>query len=241
MKKKIRIILLLAVVSAGVYFLWQKQSKPFVYAGTVEATEVDVSSQVASTIGSQGAEEGQSVTLGQTLAVLDGQDYKLAQSLANDDYNRGLKLFNSGSMPQENFNHLKTQKELADLRVRWCNVAAPISGRVLTRYHEAGEWVNPGTKLFTLADLGQVWAYFYVPQPLLGKLSYGQKVTGFSAEEKSKTYEGTITHINQEAEFTPKNVQTEKERTRLIFAVKVTFPNPDGVLKPGMTLEAKLP
>jgi HlyD family secretion protein len=241
MKKRIRIVLLLVVVSLVVYFLWRKENKPFVYAGTVEATEVDVSSQVASTIGRLGAEEGQAVTLGQALAVLDGQDYKLAQSLANDDYSRGLKLFRSGSMPQENFNHLKTQKELADLRVQWCNVTSPISGRVLTRYHEAGEWVNPGTKLFTLADLGKVWAYFYVPQPLLGKLSYGQKVTGFTAEDKGRTFEGTITHINQEAEFTPKNVQTEKERTRLVFAVKVTFPNPDGVLKPGMTLEAKLP
>lgn len=241
MKKGIRIVLLLVVISLAAYAYWHQKGNAFAYAGTVEATEVDVSSQVASTIGSLGAEEGQAVTLGQALATLDGQDYKLSQSLASDDYNRGLKLFNSGSMPQENFNHLKTQKEMADLRVQWCNIISPINGRVLTRYHEPGEWVNPGTKLYTLADLREVWAYFYVPQPLLAKLSHGQKVVGFLPEVKDRSFEGIISHINEEAEFTPKNVQTEKERTRLVFAVKVTFPNPDGVLKPGMTLEAKLP
>ena len=61
------------------------------------------------------------------------------------------------------------------------------------------------------------------------------------AEDPGKTFEGRITHINDQAEFTPKNVQTEKERTNLVYAIKVTFPNPDGVLKPGMTLEVQIP
>ncbi len=240
MKKRIP-ILLVVILGLGALIYWRVKINAFAYAGTVEATEVDISSQVASSIALLAVDEGAAVTIGQPLAILDGQDYKLNQGLAADDYNRGLKLFKSGSMPEETFNHLKSQKELADLRVQWCNVTSPIQGRVLTKYHEAGEWVPLGAKIFTLADLRQVWCLFYVPQPVPVKLSYGQKVNAKLVELKGKVFQGTITHISDEAEFTPKNVQTRQERTNLVYAVKVTFDNPDGILKPGMTLEADLP
>ncbi len=81
--------------------------------------------------------------------------------------------------------------------------------------------------------LRRVWCYFYVPQPVLVKLSYGQKVNATLPEMKGKTFQGVITHINDEAEFTPKNVQTEQERIRLVYAaVKITFDNSEGLLKP---------
>jgi len=144
-------------------------------------------------------------------------------------------------MPVETFNHLRSQKQMADLHVQWCSVTSPLAATILTKYHQPGDWVGPGTRHFTLADLRQVWCYFYVPQPILVKLSYGQKVNGTLPEMKGKIFPGLITHINDEAEFTPKNVQTEAERTRLVYAVKITFDNPDGFLKPGMTLEADLP
>jgi HlyD family secretion protein len=241
MKKKLIWIIPLAVLGLGALIYWRIQSNKFVYAGTVEATEVDVSSLVSSTVNSLQADEGQSVTLGQPLVTLDGPDYKLAQALANDDYARGLKLYQAGSMPVETFNHLRSQKQLADLHVQWCFVTSPLAATILTKYHQPGDWVGPGTKLFTLADLRQVWCYFYVPQPILVKLSYGQKVNATLPEMKGKVFPGLITHINDEAEFTPKNVQTEAERTRLVYAVKITFDNPEGLLKPGMTLEADLP
>ncbi|GEM_PF-267599 len=235
------LFIFLGLVALGALIYWRIISTKFVYAGTVEATEVDVASQLSSTVNSLQADEGQAVTQGQLLATLDGPDYKVAQETANDDYERGLKLYQAGSMAVETFNHLKTQKEMADLHVQWCLVLSPITATILTKYHEPGDFVSPGTKLFTLADLSEVWCYFYVPQPILVKLSYGQKVNGTLPELKDKTFEGVISHINDEAEFTPKNVQTEAERTSLVYAVKIIFKNPDGLLKPGMTLEADLP
>jgi len=239
--KKKYIFILLGVLALGALIWWRIESTKFVYAGTVEATEVDVASQLASTVNSLQADEGQAVTQGQLLVTLDGPDYKVAQETANDDYDRGVKLYQAGSMAVETFNHLKTQKELADLHVQWCSVTSPLTATILTKYHEPGDWVGPGTKLFTLADLSEVWSYFYVPQPILVKLAYGQKVTATLPELKGKIFEGVISHINDEAEFTPKNVQTEAERTSLVYAVKIIFKNPDGLLKPGMTLEADLP
>jgi HlyD family secretion protein len=73
------------------------------------------------------------------------------------------------------------------------------------------------------------------------KISLGLSVDGFIPESKMKKIPGKIVHIKDEAEFTPRNVQTRKERTRLVYGVKVEFENSDGFLKPGMTIEIKLP
>jgi HlyD family secretion protein len=67
------------------------------------------------------------------------------------------------------------------------------------------------------------------------------QVKGIVPEDNNRSVSGHIEHINDEAEFTPKNVQTRKERTRLVFGVKVAFQNDDEYLKPGMTVEIKLP
>ena len=92
-----------------------------------------------------------------------------------------------------------------------------------------------------MADLSEVWAYIYVPHDLLARLSAGMEVKGFLPEAGDREFPGRISVIHSEAEFTPKNVQTRKERTRLVFAVKVSFPNPGETLKPGMTVEVALP
>lgn len=242
MKKRLKVLIPVAAAVIVGLILWHfLKGDNFTYAGTLEATEVDIPAQVSSVISSLAVAEGQAVTQGQLLVTLDGSDYKLAQRQAEDDYNRGVMLFHSGSMPKETFDHLQSQKQLADLRVQWCSITSPLSGTVLTKYHEPGEWVNPGTKVFTLADLSQVWCLIYIPEPMLVKVSYGQKLKAVLPELSGKTFEGTVTHINDQAEFTPKNVQTQKERTNLVYAVKVTFDNPERLLKPGMTLEVSLP
>jgi HlyD family secretion protein len=95
--------------------------------------------------------------------------------------------------------------------------------------------------LLTLADLREVWVRIFIPQPMLRNVSYGKKLKAILHDGNARIFEGRVSHINDEAEFTPKNVQTRKERERLVFAVKISFPNPEGLLKPGMTLEVELP
>ena len=103
--------------------------------------------------------------------------------------------------------------------------------------------MNPGTKILTLANIREIWAYIYVPQPLIARLSPGMKVKGYLPELNNREFDGVIMKINDEAEFTPKNVQTQAERERLVFGVKVSFrdSNAEEVLKPGMTIEVVLP
>jgi HlyD family secretion protein len=138
---------------------------------------------------------------------------------------------------------VKNRKDDADVRMSWCRVQSPIDGTVLSRYHEPGEWVAPGTKMLTLANIKNIWAYIYVPQPAVARLKPGQKLVGRLPEMPGRDFAGTILKINDEAEFTPKNVQTRGERERLVFGVKVSFlgVNDDETLKPGMTIEIELP
>jgi len=240
MNKKILIPIVLVLVAAIAVKMLFFQS-PFLYVGTVEATEVNLSSRVSSVVSNIQVIEGQHVIEGQPLLSLACEDYKIADEIANENYDRTAKLFHTGSMPKETLDQMKNRKDDADLRIQWCAVKSPLTGTVLNKYPEVGEWVNVGTKLFTLANIKDVWAYVYVPGTLIAKLPLNSKVTGYLPELAMRPFEGTITKINDQAEFTPKNVQTREERTRLVFGVKITFNNPDEVLKPGMSIEVKLP
>jgi HlyD family secretion protein len=171
---------------------------------------------------------------------LTGDDIKLAAEIAERDYQRALKLRNSGSMPQESFDRIRFKRDDAALRASWCVINSPLDGTVIDRYHEPGELVNPSMKLLTLADLNHVYAYIYVPQTMLAHVQLDQKIQGVIPELGAKTVEGRVSHIRDQAEFTPKNVQTREERTRLVYGIKVSFDNTDRVLKPGMTVEVKL-
>ncbi len=215
--------------------------REFLYAGTVEATEVDISSRLNSIIAAFDAAEGRQVRVGEPLVRLACEDVKLAADIAQRDYKRAKDLHHSGVMPQENYDRFQNKRDDASLKLDWCAIKAPMDAVVLATYHEANELVSPGMKLLTLADLREVWAIVYVPEPLLAKLSLDMPVEGILPETPGRAFKGRISHINDEAEFTPKNVQTREERTRLVFGVKVKFPNPDGALKPGMTVEVRLP
>ena len=147
----------------------------------------------------------------------------------------------SGGLPKEAFDLSLKNKQEADLKWSWCEITSPIDGRILTNFMDNNEWVMPGMKLVSVADLSHVWAYIYVEQPMLSQLKLGMSVEGSIPELAQGTFSGKIIKINDEAEFTPKNVQTREERSRLVFGIKIQFENKEQVLKPGMSIEVRLP
>jgi len=239
--KRIRIIVgVLTVVLTGlvvwrVFFLDE-----FRYAGTVEATEVDVPARIASVIATVDVKEGQDVAADAPLFHLAGEDIRLAGDLNERNYQRAKTLYDGGSMPQAEFDRLRFLREDSALKVRWLTIRAPLAGTVLNTYFEAGEMVGPGARVATLADLSEVWTWVYVPQPVLAGLRLGSAVQGRLPEMPHKAFTGRLAEIREKAEFTPKNVQTREERTRLVYGIKVAFPNPERILKPGMTIEVML-
>ncbi len=114
---------------------------------------------------------------------------------------------------------------------------APTGGVVLERMVHEGELAAPGAALFNLADLDEVTLTVYVPEAELGKVFLGQEVeVGVDAYDQS--FAGEVAAIASEAEFTPRNVQTQEERVHMVFAVKIRLENPEQMLKPGMPADA---
>jgi HlyD family secretion protein len=136
----------------------------------------------------------------------------------------------------------KARVALAEKAASDCTVTAPADGVVTTRSREPGEFVGPGAPLVTISRLDEVWLSIYVPEPNLGRVKLGQAAQ-VRIDGSDRQFKGTVTFISPEAEFTPRNVQTPDERAKLVYRVKITLPNPEGVFKPGMPadgfLEAK--
>lgn len=231
------------VITIGVALRFFVFGDDFLFAGTLEATKVDLASQLNSSIACVCAQEGDKVVPDQELVNLACEDYRVNARLANHNYERNQKLFRKGAISQDTLDQFINKKEDADIHLMWCSIKSPIFGTVLSRYHEPGEYVSPGSKILTLANIREIWAYIYVPQPEVAKLKVGMPLIGIVPELNNKKFNGQIVKVNSEAEFTPKNVQTRSERTRLVFGIKISFlgSNEDEVLKPGMTIEVKLP
>lgn len=248
-RRLVFIALLLAVGALGAswfvplfgFSLKSYFNRPFRYAGTIEATKVHVPARVSSVVAHVAVQESDTVKQGQVLLTLACEDLRILADKAKADYDRVLKLRQVNAATAQEEDHLRAAWDDAKLRLSWCQVTSPLTGTVLTRYHEPGEQVGMGTRLFTLADLREVWTYVYVPQPMLAQLRLGMEVNGHLPELHDQAVPGRIVKISDEAEFTPKNVQTREERTRLVYGVKVLFKNPDGLLKPGMPIEVVLP
>jgi multidrug resistance efflux pump len=102
------------------------------------------------------------------------------------------------------------------------------------------EYVAAGTPIVTVADLTDIWLRAYVNEADLGRVKFGQKARVTTDTYPDKAYEGTISFIASEAEFTPKNVQTPTERVKLVYRVKITVANAKMELKPGMPADAEI-
>ena len=129
----------------------------------------------------------------------------------------------------------KAQIAQIDESLRRCRISSPIDGTVLVKYAEAGELTAAGKPLFKLADLKAMSLRAYITASQLTGIKLGQKVRVFadSGESGVREYEGTVSWISDQSEFTPKTIQTRDERANLVYAIKVSFVN-DGYVKIGM-------
>lgn len=127
------------------------------------------------------------------------------------------------------------EKNLAD-----ATLVSPAAGIVTQKLVEAGEVIAPRTPVAVIVDLDRAWADVFVPGPAIPRLTIGQQAQIFT-DAGGSGLPGTVTFISPSAEFTPRNVQTAEERSKLVFRVRVTVDNREGILKQGMPVEADLP
>lgn len=124
--------------------------------------------------------------------------------------------------------------DLIDSQIQKLTVNAPIDGVILSRNAEAGEFVQPGAIALTMADLTQLNITVYVPEGRYGEISLGQKVDVTVDSFPDLIFTATVVKIADQAEYTPRNVQTVEGRTATVIAIKLQVDDPDGRLKPGM-------
>ncbi len=200
----IPVIIVLALVSYGVYYLLQTYARGqgLVVSGTIEATEIHLGTQMGGLVAQVYAGEGETVSAGQVLVEVQ------PASGASAGY---------------------TEK-----------VRTPISGVLLTRAVEPGEIAMPGGTLLVVGDLSTLTLTVYVPEDRYGQVYLGQTYPVSVDSFPGRTFTGRITHIADQAEFTPRNVQTVAGRKNTVYAVRLTLDNPDLALKPGMPADVRL-
>ncbi len=169
--------------------------------------------------------------------------FNISQAQLNSS-NENLKKLKNFARP-EDINQAKANvdKQIAAInllkkQIRDSYVQSPINGIIVKKFFEPGETVTMLSSLFKVSDLSKVNLVIYVSEEELGKIKLGQTADVSSDTYPDKKYEGKITYISPEAEFTPKNIQTKDERTKLVFAVKIEIKNPKFELKPGMPADA---
>ncbi|MGA8212993.1 MAG: efflux RND transporter periplasmic adaptor subunit [Candidatus Sulfotelmatobacter sp.] len=129
---------------------------------------------------------------------------------------------------------------LSRVNLDYTTLRAPSAGVITVREAELGEVVIPGTPVVTLADLNHIWLRAYVAETDLGRIRWGQEATITTDTYPGKQYRGRISFISSSAEFTPKSVQTYKERVTLVYRIKIDIDNPNYELKPGMPADARI-
>ena len=129
----------------------------------------------------------------------------------------------------------------AELLLSKYEVKAPSAGTLLINNIDIGDMVNTGTNVGTISDLSDLWIKVYIQQKYLKNISLGQEVDLTTQALDGKTVKGKITYISDQAEYTPKNVETDEAKENTVFKVKIKIPDTGAGLKPGMTANAVIP
>ncbi|MCK9420569.1 MAG: efflux RND transporter periplasmic adaptor subunit [Nitrospirae bacterium] len=237
-------------------------------SGNVEVTEVNMGFKIPGRVQGLYTDEGRAVTRGEKLATLDSAEFEsmVTQSRASvqnaealyekarKDHERFTILHRDGVIASQQMDAAKSAYDVAvsqlqlsraslataDVKLNDSVIYAPLNGVVLRKNIEQGETVGTGTMVFTIGDLENPWVKVYVKEDRLGIVKLGQKAEVTVDSFPGKRYEGVVTYISSEAEFTPKNVQTREERVKLVFSVKVSVKNVNAELKPGMPADVKI-
>jgi HlyD family secretion protein len=254
---------------AFVYFGQKSnQQKELSYSGTIETTQAKLSFQVPGRVAQVNIQEGQAVTKNQIIVVLDRAEFasRYDQAKANvtsvqetfkdtkKNYKRFEELFGKGVVTEKERDSVKLPYEvaksrlaesesvlsLAAIQLSYTQLKSPMDGIVTSRNIEPGETVNAGREVITISDLSRVDLKIFVDETEIGKVKHNQKVEVKVDTFPDKSYTGYVSFISPEGEFTPKIIQTKKERVKMVYLVKVSIVNPNFDLKAGMPADALL-
>lgn len=271
--KKIFLLILLASAAAGAYVLYQEErllsrvgDGPVTIYGNVDIRDVALSFRVSGRILHVLCEEGDRVSAGDVVAVLDKEPFDddvdlytaqleeaiVTRNKVEKPFLRRAELTKIGAISTEERDDAEAARDEAQAQVKSAEARlqramtslkdtelfAPSDGIILTRVREPGAVVAAGEPVYTLALDNPVWIRTYIDEPNLGRVHPGQKALVFT--DSGGEYEGRVGFISPQAEFTPKTVETTQLRTDLVYRLRVIVDAPDKGLRQGMPVTVRL-
>lgn len=264
----ISLIALLAFFGYEYYLKTHEPDDRLVIYGNVDIRLVDIGFRVLGQLETMTVDEGDVVETGQFLARLDQKPFidEVREAEARVEsfeaqlknaiivFNRRNELIGSGGVSEEDYEDANSKKEnlTANLKEAIASLAqsnqrlldteafAPTKGTILTRIREPGSIIKVGDPIFTISVASPIWIRAYVPEPKLGRVIPGMKAEIYTDTLGGKVYHGHVGFISPQAEFTPKNVETEDLRVDLVFRLRVLVDDADEGLRQGMPVTVKL-
>lgn len=219
--RRLVVLPLLAALALALWLAWPLLLPPrpgLVASGTIEYDEVVIAPEVTARIVELPFDDGARVQQGEVVARLD-------DSLVQLQYRQALP----------------AERQQLDLQLQRYRLTSPIDGVVARRALQRGELARAGDPILTVAPTDPLLLTVYIPEPELGRVQVGGATELSVAAYPGRRFPATVRSIASRAEFTPRNVQTASDRVHLVFAVKLRVPNPEGLLRPGMFAEVRLP
>lgn len=245
-------VLVLALVLAAVLGWWWWSSAQssgsdtaLSASGQIETPEYDIAPAIAGRVTKLRVAEGDPVQTGDVLVRLDRAALKLQREQARQgvvaaraavDQARDDGTDADVAAARARLAQAKAAVELAEVQLGYATVTAPHDGVVVSVLTNAGQNAAPGRTLLTLTDPTQTSVRVFVPETRIGEVRIGQAAT-VSTDSSDATFPATVTSIASSAEFTPNTVQTEEERAKLVYAVRLRVEDDSGTLKAGMPVD----
>lgn len=272
MKRFLLILFILLALTAffGYDYFFRPKANPneLILYGNVDVRQVDISFRVAGQINKLFFQEGDVVTKGSLMAMLDKSPYdsEARQADANlkslqANFNnaeillkRRQELIGGGGVSEEELNNARSTYDqlLAQLNaskaaltialdnLRYIQAYAPTDGIVLTRIREPGTVVREADPVFTLSIASPIWIRAFVSEEFLGQVEYGMSAEIMTDNPNGHSYQARVGFISPMAEFTPKTVETTALRTDLVYRLRLYVDHPDAGLRQGMPVTVKL-
>ena len=264
----ILLILAIAAYTAVVFILKERNanSKIVKVSGNIEGDDVRISFRISGQVIELLTDEGKVIKKGDIVARLNKDELSKVQAEAEaalklaeyqykldyDDYVRAENLLKAGAISAQqrdaaktkmdtdsaNIKQLRASLELTNTKLGWADLASPLDGYVLVKSALPGEVVQPGSPVFTAVNLDDLWVTAYINETDLGKVKLGQKAHVETDTYHGKKYNGWVSFISSQTEFTPKYIQTNEERVKYVYRIKVRVDNASLDLKPGMPADA---
>lgn len=249
----------------AIYTTYEK-ARVIKVSGTIEGDEVRISFRVNGQIEELRADEGYVIRTGDVVARLKTDELgklrdEAAAALKLGEYQyeldrldaiRAENLFREGAVSAQqrdaaatkadtdrsNVEQLRASLELAQTRLGWADLASPLNGYITLKSALQGEVVQPSAPVFTAIDMNNLWVTAYIAEKDLGRVKLEQKARVMTDTYPGKAYDGWVSFICQQTEFTPKYIQTTEERVKYVYRIKVRVDNSSLELKPGMPADA---